>query len=193
MQYVLEASNMTLGSAQTTYAGLLEVGSPLDVSLNRAQDGRIIPQLSVVPRVEVVGNRVLATSFLTNGTKVAAKSAFVFIGSQAYQMSQVNATLFSLDLNSTTLGGSILLVYVVVSGFVGGYATSYFPQVNPASQKPPPPWWQQYWYLIVAGLAALIMTFVSIWTVRRRRPRHGQLSDARNPMHSFPSEGQYYS
>ncbi len=170
--YELEAYNMSIASTRTTYAGLLEVGSRVDVDLDHAKDGSIIPQLSVVPNVEVVGNRVLAIPLLTNGTKVAARSAFVFIGSQAYQMSQVNATLFSLDLNPA-LGGSILLVYVVVSGFVGGYATSYFPaQVNPASQNRLP-WWQQYWYLIVAGLAASVMTFVSIWTVRRRKPRLG--------------------
>ncbi len=166
--YVLEASNMTLGSAQTTYAGLIEVGSPLDVGLNRAQDGSIMPQLSVVPSVEVLGNRVLAIPFLTNGTKVAAKSAVVFIGSQAYKMIEENATLFSLDL-SPGLGGSILLVYVVVSGFAGGYTTSYFPQVNPV---PPGPfaWWQQYWYVIVAGVAVSIILLVSMWTVRRRKP-----------------------
>jgi len=127
--YELEATNMTLGSAQTTYTGLVEVGNPLDVDLSRAGDGSIIPQLSVIPTVEVVGNRVLVIPFLTNGTKVAGKSAFVFVGPDTYEMSQVNATLFSLDL-SPALRGSILFVYVV-TGFTGGYGTAYLPAAPP--------------------------------------------------------------
>src|SRR5205807_665487 len=126
--YELEAYNTErVVSTQTRYTGLLEVGSGLDVNVDHAtSDGSVVPQLSVVPTVQVAGNQVFVIPFLTNGTKVPAESAFVFVGSQVYQMDEVNATLFKLDL-SPALGGSILAAYVVVNGFVGGYATANAP------------------------------------------------------------------
>ena len=122
--YELEAYNTErVVSTQTRYTGLLEVGAGLDVDVDHAtSDGSVVPQLSVIPTVQVTGNQVFVIPFLTNGTKVPAESAFVFVGCQAYQMDEVNATLFKLDLNPA-LGGSILAAYVVVDGFVGGYAT----------------------------------------------------------------------
>ena len=177
--YQLDAYNMSLGSPDTRFSGMLEVGSPLDVNLNQGMDGGIIPQLSVVPAVEVNGNQLLATPFLTNGTKVPGKSAFVFVGSQTYQMSQVNATLFKLDLNPS-LKGSILLVYVVVKGFAGGYATAYYP----TQVTPPPAWWQQYWYAIALTIAGVIVASVLMWEIEQKQSRKKGAQQAHQPLNS---------
>ncbi|MGH9919091.1 MAG: hypothetical protein ACRD6W_09525, partial [Nitrososphaerales archaeon] len=118
--YEMQLYDMSANSEQSGYAGSVPVGSSLSVPVDIAANGTISPQPAVLPDITLTGSLLTVIPTLSGGGTIAASSAFISVGGNIFQMTEVSPTLFELNL-TPALEGQVADVYVIAPSVAGGY------------------------------------------------------------------------